>query len=111
MLTPEELLVAKTTFDSIFRSCGGYRVEPIGATYDRTILHMAAEYVAYLSWRAIRSHRHYRNKQLNLRRHLSTYYKADYALAALLRLMGMEELRTASPQTLRVIKRFLEIDL
>jgi hypothetical protein len=111
MLTPEELLAAKTAFDSIFRSCGAYRLEPMGSTYDRTILHTAAEYVAYLSWRAIRSYRYYRNKQMNLRRHLSTYYKADHALAALLQLMGMEELRTASPQTLRVIKRFLEIDL
>lgn len=110
MLTPEELQATKAAFDSVFRPCGTYELEPIGSCHERAVLHMVADYIGYLAWRAIRSHRYYRNRKMNLRRHLSIYYKADYALAALIHLMGMEELRTASPQTLGVIKRFLEID-
>ena len=110
MLTPEQVIVTKAAFDSVFRSCGTYDLEVIGTDHSKAILHMTADYVGYLAWRAVRSHRRYRNKEMNVRRHLATFYKADYALAALIHLMGMDELRTTSPQTLRIIKRFLEHD-
>ena len=110
MLTPEQVIVTKAAFDSVFRSCDRYQLEVIGTDHSKAILHMTADYVGYLAWRAVRSHRRYRNKEMNVRRHLATFYKADYALAALIHLMGMDELRTTSPQTLRIIKRFLEHD-
>jgi hypothetical protein len=111
MLTPEEIQVKKAAFDAIFQSREENQYEAkITHEQDPALFLVAADYVGYLAWRAIRSKIRYNRREMNVLRHMRTFRKAECALAALILAMGMDQLRTASPDTLRLIRRFLEMD-
>ena len=107
-LTPDQIAERKNAFHRLFRvdDNGYFRIaDDVSADLNHT-----ADYIGYLIYRSNRMMKKYKEKETNVMNYMEVYRKADYALEAFIRTIGLDSIKTANSLAYRMMNRFLTTD-
>jgi len=109
-LTPDQITERKNSFDRIFRlDDNGCNYVLINYEYANE-LQLTSDYIGYLIFRALRSRQKYINKEIGILKYFNQFHKAEYALEAFIRFIGMDSITTINPIAFKIMNRLLATD-